>query len=85
MRVNNERERERERERFYYHLQRSNMTYETKNITFHVVVKIRHQALIARRNSRGSGPEGFKVGTSFSEKDLRQIEREIEIKRSTSN
>ena len=29
--------RERERERFYYRLRRSNMTYETKNITFHVV------------------------------------------------
>ena len=30
-------ERERERERLYYRLRRSNMTYETKSITFHVI------------------------------------------------
>ena len=38
---------------------------------WHVVVEIRQQARIARRNRRGSRPEGFEVGTSFSEKDLR--------------
>ena len=30
-------ERERERKRLYYRLRKSNMTYEAKNITFHVI------------------------------------------------
>ena len=41
--------RERERERLYYHLRGSNMTYETKNITFHVIrVKVSSDSRCSR-------------------------------------
>ena len=36
------------------------------------VVKIQSLGRIARRNCRGSGPEGFDVGTSFSEKGFKK-------------
>ena len=39
----------RERERFYYQLQRSNLTYETKNITFNVIhVKVSNDSRCSR-------------------------------------
>ena len=41
--------RDRQIDRFYYRLQRSNMTYETKNITFHVIcVKVSSKARFPR-------------------------------------
>ena len=40
---------QREGDRFYYRLRRSNMTYETKNITFHVIhVKVSSDSRCSR-------------------------------------
>ena len=70
------RERERERD---YHLRRSNMTYETKNITFHVIrVKVSSDSQCSRTLSRNVATESAHCGCERNSCKERERERERE-------